>query len=61
MRLQKLTSRRALSALALLFLAARVTTAKPDAADGKIQVFTGNCATIAFESTHDKPGGPGPK
>ncbi len=38
-----------------------VDSASAAPADGKTQVFTGACATTAFEWTHDKPGGPGPK
>ena len=38
-----------------------VDSASPLPDDGKTQVFTGACATTAFEWTNDKPGGPGPK
>ncbi len=38
----------------------RVSNVEPQAADGKTQVFTGKCNTLAFKWDHNKPGGPTP-
>lgn len=37
-----------------------VTTAEPAGTEGTTQLFTGPCGTLAFEWSHDKPGGTGP-
>jgi hypothetical protein len=37
-----------------------VSAADPAGSDGSTQLFTGPCATLAFEWSHDKPGGTGP-
>lgn len=37
-----------------------VDLAEPAGSDGTTQLFTGPCATLAFEWDHDKPGGTGP-
>lgn len=38
----------------------RVGNAESDGTDGEIQLFTGDCDTLAFEWENDKPGGNGP-
>ena len=37
-----------------------VGSAEPEGMDGSTQLFTGACNTLAFEWSHDKPGGTGP-
>jgi hypothetical protein len=38
----------------------RVDTADPAGSEGEVQLFTGDCGTIAYPWDHKKPGGPGP-
>jgi hypothetical protein len=37
-----------------------VDTAEAAGNDGDVQLFTGQCNTLAFQWDHEKPGGPGP-